>query len=96
MREVDAEPITLTPLSLDLGAPIPLDEPAVGVDVPATQFHPAPLDAAASPAPLGPPPREEDPLAIRTTPPAVIVPAIGDVTSGPESLSMAAPAMPAP
>ena len=70
----DAVGITLTPITLDLGL---ATSPDVG------------LGALAS-DPLGTDSHHldfDEPLAVRTTPPAVIVPALGDVISGPDSLT---------
>ncbi len=82
------EPITLTPLTLDL-------DPSASPDDLVTATGPT----AAPMFPIPPPPVRtqvvDDSVVVRTTPPAVIVPAIGDVTSGPDSLSTAAPVAPA-
>ena len=57
----------------------------------AVVFEPLLLAAAAeSPPPLAPHLYVAEPATIRTTPPAVIVPAIGDVISGPELVAPAA------
>jgi hypothetical protein len=90
-----AESVTLAPISLDPVVPVSPFEP-LDAFVPA----PLPTGAQAVPSPPSPPapstPEIEEPVTIRTTPPAVIVPAIGDVTSGPDSLATPAPAAPAP
>jgi hypothetical protein len=88
----------------------PIDQAAVSLDpvVPVSPFEPIdtfvstsqPADVHAVPRPPSPPmppiSETEEPVVIRTTPPAVIVPAIGDVTSGPDSLTTSAPAEPTP
>ena len=89
-----AESVTAAPISLD---PVVSVSPFEPIDA----FVPVPpTDVQAVPRPPSPPapstPEIEEPVAIRTTPPAVIVPAIGDVTSGPDSLATPAPAEPAP
>jgi hypothetical protein len=90
-----AEPVSPAPVSLDPVVPVSPFEP-IDAFVPTPQ----PTDAQAVPSPPSPPtpssPEIEEPVVIRTTPPAVIVPAIGDVTSGPDSFSTPAPAEPAP
>jgi hypothetical protein len=89
------EPITLTPLSLDLDLsagphdPVSAPEPTAAPVFPSQPPPPVPTPVAAA-APV-----VDDTVVVRTTPPAVIVPAIGDVTSGPDSLSTAAPVAPA-
>ena len=104
--------ITLTPLELDLTPLTETDEPSVELPVVFAPLEidvtpqPAAPDAPAfppTPATIEPP---DEPLTVRSTPPAVIVPAIGDVTSGPEQLAtppvenvpaaLAAPAAPGP
>jgi hypothetical protein len=90
-----AESVTPPPISLDPVVPVSPFEP-IDAFVPA----PPPTDAQAVPRPPSPPAPStseiEEPVAIRTTPPAVIVPAIGDVTSGPDSFATPAPAEPTP
>ena len=80
------EPETPAPISLDPVVPVSPFEP-IDAFVSATPS----TDVQAVPPPPSPPepsiPEIEEPVAIRTTPPAVIVPAIGDVTSGPDSLA---------
>ena len=101
-----AESIVLAPLSLDLDPVVSSDDPvaaSVPAQVEAPAFpSPAPTPA---PAPVSSPNPVPDPVSarevseafeIRTTPPSVIVPAIGDVTSGPDSLAPPAPAPAAP
>jgi hypothetical protein len=65
----------------------------------AIEFEPMRLEATA-PAPFSPPipeaPVADEPVVIRTAPPTVIVPAIGDVTSGPDSLAPAPSSAPTP
>jgi hypothetical protein len=71
--EADGGAITLAPMSLDLAVPPP----------PASD-----LGALVTPSSgAGSSDLEIEPLVVRTTPPTVIVPAIGDVISGPESFS---------
>lgn len=86
-----AESVTPASISLDPVVPVSPFEP-IDAFVPA----PPPTDALAVPPPPSPPvpstPEVEEPVAIRTAPPAVIVPAIGDVTSGPDSVATPAPA----
>jgi hypothetical protein len=91
----------------DVAAPVDSVAPApISLDpvVPVSPFGPIdtfvptppPTDAQSVPRPPGQPAASsteiEEPVVIRTTPPAVIVPAIGDVTSGPDSLATPAPA----
>jgi hypothetical protein len=87
------ESVTSAPISLDPVVPVSPFEP-IDTFAPAT-----PTDARAVPHPPSPPvpatPEIEEPVTIRTTPPAVIVPAIGDVTSGPDSLATPASVDPA-
>ncbi len=101
----DTDVVTLAPLSLDLSAPVDTDEPddepgseSLHLDAPTTFSAPVPAPPLAPyPAELSSPPAADELVAIRTTPPAVIVPAIGDVTSGPDEIaSIAAPAVLAP
>ena len=86
-----AESVTPAPFSLDPVVPVSPFEP-----IDAFEPAPPPTDGQAVPPPPSPPapstPEIEEPVAIRTTPPAVIVPAIGDVTSGPDSFVTPAPA----
>ena len=86
-----AESVTPAPLPLDPVVPVSPFEP-----IDALVAAPPPTDAHAVPPPPSPlapsTPEIEEPVAIRTTPPAVIVPAIGDVTSGPDSFATPAPA----
>jgi hypothetical protein len=94
---VPAESDTPASISLDPVVPVSPFEP-IDTFVPSS-----PTGVQAVPRPPGPPASSiteieldiEEPVEIRTTPPAVIVPAIGDVTSGPESLATSAPSTPA-
>jgi hypothetical protein len=86
-----AEPDTPSPISLDPVVSVSPFEP-IDAFVPA----PPPTDAQTVHPPAPSTPEIEEPVAIRTTPPAVIVPAIGDVTSGPDSLATPSPAAPTP
>ncbi len=89
-----AESVTAAPISLD---PVVLVSPFEPIE--AFVPTPPPNDSQTVPRPPTPTapstPEIEEPVAIRTTPPAVIVAAIGDVTSGPDSLATPAPAEPA-
>ena len=89
----EADAITLTPLVLDL-TPLARERRARSscpsscaardrCDQPRPQRR-TPLRSRRLPATVEPP---DEPLTVRTTPPAVIIPAIGDVTSGPEQLA---------
>lgn len=82
---VPAEPISLVPLTLDLAQPAPAPT------APEPTAVPAPDSASVPAVPVEPPPVPVDepaePLSVRTAPPAAIVPVIGDVTAGPDSLA---------
>jgi hypothetical protein len=114
-------PITLEPLSLDLGGegsstgpvaavrfePLSVDVPDAFSSGPPTappETSAAPPSALAAALETPSPPAAplsssalDEPLTIRTTPPAVVVPAIGDVTSGPDRIeTLVAPVVTAP
>ena len=104
------ESVTLAPLALDLSSPAELDSPAVDAPVAIEPMHlesPPAVATTLAPTPESPTPETtpstlaespiaDEPTTIRTTPPAVIVPALGDVTSGPDQLTPAAVAASAP
>ena len=85
---VSPDPVTSDPLGLD---PVNPDGP---MPPPATSTPPPPTPESQVVAPSDPAPDEG--AAIRTTPPAVVVPAIGDVTSGAEVVAPVPAAEPLP
>ncbi len=93
------EPITLAPLALDLSSPAAAAAaPVIEAPIAFEPLHlgsseelgmttsPGLAPPAAPPIPASPVPASftDEAITIRTTPPAVIVPALGDVTSGPD------------
>ncbi len=103
------EPIAFQPLHLD-SPPEPATTPISRVTAPPAPPAPPTRKFVESPAPQAvespapqavEPPVVDEPMTVRTTPPVVIVPALGDVTSGPDQLAplpavIAAPPAPAP
>lgn len=101
-----SQPVDLSPLTLDLSAapdifviesdPAPDAVIASGLDVLASA--PATIERAPATVERVEPDVEAEPAVarVRTTPPAVIVPALGDVTSGPTQIAPHAPADPLP
>jgi hypothetical protein len=84
-RDVD-EPVTEPPITFE---PLQLD--SSGADITHPSKVAPPTAPPASSAPLTPTPTPDvelpvadEPVAVRATPPVVIVPALGDVTSGPQ------------
>jgi hypothetical protein len=87
---VAESPITFEPLQLDSPERLPMasaSKPAPPPAPPATGT-PTPTREVVEP------PEADEPMTVRTTPPVVIVPALGDVTSGPEQLAPAPLAAP--
>ena len=93
-------PIAFEPMQLDLPTPVALS-PSPSPS-PSLSLSPSPLPSPSPPPPVSTPVTHdvietavaettivEEPVTVRTTPPAVIVPAIGDVTSGPDELAPA-------
>lgn len=97
------EPVGLLPLSLDLAevaetpspppAPVPSDPVSNAavppVPVPSAPTTPAPEPVAADVDATASAPVDSEPAVVRTAPPTEIVPVMGDVPAGPESLAPA-------
>ena len=98
VEPLHVEPLHVEPLHVEPPTVIPVPAaPVPAAPVPAAPVPAAPVPAAASPVETVSAPALDESLSIRTTPPAVIVPAIGDVTSGPDQIeSLAAPPAAAP
>ena len=98
-------PVAPVPAAPVAAAPVPVAPVAVApvAAAPVAAAAPVPTPPVEAPPVEAPPvetmsaPALDESLTIRTTPPAVIVPAIGDVTSGPDQIaSLAAPPAAAP
>jgi hypothetical protein len=75
---IESAPIESAPIATPAPAQTPVAAPAP-IPTPA-----AVADPASQPPVAASPPEPDAPIIVRTAPPAVVVPAIGDVTSGPD------------